>query len=286
MGLSANSQRRGGLARVLAISFAFLTLLSLLAGLAPRAAAAVDSVDSPVKGDVWTGGATHDIVYTEGLVNGDITPEVGYYVVNGAPVQIWRTIVGYGGTKRQPWTIPAEDLENVTISVCIPGWGGQCAASGAFAIHGVPPSLPRRSPEGANVNVLEPITLTFSDPMNTTAVESGFSLSPTATGGFWTWGANDTTASAQFSLRPGTSYSATLSCGAKDAAGDPGNPVAGCPIVWSFRTSSYPSISFIQPIAGRVWSGGSTHRIVWDATDAEDAPSSLQVTLWYHLSAT
>src|SRR6266581_8953216 len=59
MGLSANSQRRGGLARVLAISFAFLTLLSLLAGLAPRAAAAVDSVDSPVKGDVWTGGATH-----------------------------------------------------------------------------------------------------------------------------------------------------------------------------------------------------------------------------------
>lgn len=48
------------------------------------------------------------------------------------------------------------------------------------------------APKGAEVALSDPVTVTFNEPMNTSSVESAFSISPLVAGGTFAWNANGT----------------------------------------------------------------------------------------------
>ena len=274
--------------KMFALWFAGFAGLSLAVGLAPRASAPfTTSIDSPVGGEVWTRGSTHDVIWTDDIVDpGEIFPEVLWYLVAGVPQAVlWSDIYGYGGQKQYTWTVPAQDLADVTVRVCVdPGAGPVCIDSNPFRIEGVSPVLLARSPEGTNIEWRPYVNLSFSEAMDEASVRGALSIFPPASifpG--WTWSANDS--STRVVLAPSTSYTFTLSCAAVDRSGTPGNPLAGCPISWSFTTSAAPTISLTSPLGGEVWSGGSTHSVAWLASDAEDLPSALRIVLWYYAGA-
>ena len=99
------------------------------------------------------------------------------------------------------------------------------------ALDATPPTITGNTPTGNNEPVTSRITVTFSEAMNQTSVESAFSTSPGIAGSF-SWSGNNMTYIPGSTLSFGTTYSVTIASGAKDLAGNMLSP-----LTWNFKTS-------------------------------------------------
>ena len=100
------------------------------------------------------------------------------------------------------------------------------------------PEIIGNTPTGSNNPVTSRITLTFSEAMNQTSVESAFSTFPNITGSF-SWNGNNMTYNPGSILSLGTTYTVTIGSGARDMAGNMLSP-----LTWHF-TTSVPSENLI-----------------------------------------
>ncbi|HEV8594257.1 MAG TPA: Ig-like domain-containing protein, partial [Thermoplasmata archaeon] len=253
----------------------FLGMLPLLS--TPAAAVTSVAIVSPVGGELWSGGSARTIVWDLATdSNNDIDVE---YLVNGTPTLIERRLFVLPGQYTTSWATPGQDLANVTVRVCatdaVPV---ECASSPPFAIDSTVPLLVGPSPMGNNVGLEEPVDFHFSEEMNRTRVEAAITVSPNPGNFSFAKIAGNGTRVNHPPFLPGRVYDVTLSCAATDLS-DPGNGVSGCPVSWSFRTATPPSISVTSPVAGDVWSGGASHVVRWTVADAEDPASLLNVSL-------
>jgi len=82
-----------------------------------------------------------------------------------------------------------------------------------------PPTVTGNEPTGTNVPVTMQINVTFSEAMNQTSAESAFNTSPETTGSF-TWNGNIMTYTPDSDLTSDTTYTVTISTGAKDLVGN------------------------------------------------------------------
>jgi hypothetical protein len=81
------------------------------------------------------------------------------------------------------------------------------------------PTVTSVTPTGENQSIASAISISFSEEMNTTAVESAFSISPAKTGTF-SWSGNTLTFTPASNLSYETEYDITISTGAKDLMGN------------------------------------------------------------------
>lgn len=112
----------------------------------------------------------------------------------------------------------------------------------------------------AGVSTATVVSVTFSEAMDTAAVEQAFALSPLADGAF-SWDAGETAIvfAPAAQLAPDTSYTATMGADAADLAGN----LLGSAFSFSFATAAAPDLSAptvlgVVPTAGAVNVGSST----------------------------
>ena len=96
-----------------------------------------------------------------------------------------------------------------------------------------PPTVIGSTPTGTNVPANTQITVTFSESMNQTSVQSAFSTMP-STNGSYSWNGYTMTYTPNANFAYNTIYSATIGTGAKDLAG---NSLTS-PFSWQFTTIS------------------------------------------------
>jgi hypothetical protein len=82
-----------------------------------------------------------------------------------------------------------------------------------------PPTITGVTPTGENKSIASAISISFSEEMNTTSVESAFAISPTVTGTF-SWSGNTMTFTPTSDLAYETEYAITITTGAKDLMGN------------------------------------------------------------------
>src|SRR3990170_7340328 len=275
----AAGNRGGPRAGVVLALFASLLLSGLVSLPRPAAAYVLVTLVSPAGGETWSGGLPHDIVWDlDADTNIDVTV---VYDDGTGPAVIDSRMYALPGRYATPWAVPAQDLANVTVEEC--GFDGvttNCDTSPPFDVDGTPPTLGPRSPEGPNTAPSAPVDMDFSEPMNLTSFPAAFSLAPNPGNLTFAKIAGNGIRVGHADLVPGALYTATVGCGATDAS-DPGVPVVGCPIAWTFRAATRPSISLTAPRGGERWTGGSPHGIAWTASDLEDPVPSLAVFLEY-----
>jgi uncharacterized membrane protein/bacillopeptidase F (M6 metalloprotease family) len=81
------------------------------------------------------------------------------------------------------------------------------------------PTITGVSPTGENKSIASAISITFSEEMNTTSVESAFTITPAVTGTF-SWSGNTLTFTPTSDLSYETEYDITIATGAKDLMGN------------------------------------------------------------------
>ncbi len=101
------------------------------------------------------------------------------------------------------------------------------------ASDATPPTVSDTTPTGSDAQVGTTITVTFSEPMNQTATEEAFSVSPSVVGTF-SWSATTLTFTPTSPLSYETLYEVTMGTGATDLAGNS----LELPYSWQFTTTS------------------------------------------------
>ncbi len=105
------------------------------------------------------------------------------------------------------------------------------------AVDTIAPQVASRSPSGTLTASPTVIVVTFSEAMNASSVQAAFQVTPSVTGTFsWSNGSRTLTLLISGSLAVATSYTVTVSTGARDLAG---NPLAQ-PFVFTFATPAPP----------------------------------------------
>jgi len=98
------------------------------------------------------------------------------------------------------------------------GLAALTAAAIAFAPRVTDVTVVAQTPNGANVALDSPVTVTFSRPVDTRSAEHAFLLYPPVKGRFL-WRDQTLVFQPAESLRPRTSYSVTIRPGLRDARG-------------------------------------------------------------------
>ncbi len=115
------------------------------------------------------------------------------------------------------------------------------ANGGQTIVDTIAPQVTSTAPTGNVSGGTVTITVTFSEPMNTSYVEAAFSVSPAANGTFaWSGGGTILRYQITASLAPGTTYTVTVGSGARDLAGNP----MGADVLFSFATPAPPPTAF------------------------------------------
>lgn len=258
---------------------------------APAQAATVTlSVLAPFGNETFSGNSTHDIRWAMDTDSGNPSLTVDLeYMSDGVPTTIASGLsYPIQTTNAYAWTVPDGDLTNVTVRVCATdlAGGSACDTSPAFEVDATPPTVLSASPAGTNVGPLEQILVRFSEYMNDTSVISSFSIAPPLSGLDLHVAKDTSWTEALFgnhlAFVPGVVYTVTISCDARDAS-DPGNLLNGCPFQWTFRAASSPILWWTSPRGGERWTGGTSHELLWSASDGEDPTSALLVDLDYTL---
>jgi len=243
----------------------------------------------------WTGGSVHNLQWTMADTDDPVpslTVWLNYsYNAGATRGTIAGPLTGLPSPASFPWTVPLIDATDVQVLAEVHDPAGVRGTDSRIVpiIDSAPPTVVSVIPgDGATaVPVDTQITVTFSEPMNTTATQAAFSLAPAVAGLSFSWqnGGRTMIASHASPFAGSTTYTATIGAGAKDVS-DPGNPLAGPgPNPWSFTTANAaPQVTVTQPVPGIDWSGGSAHTLQWTASDAEDPPGAL--TVWVNYSAT
>jgi alpha-tubulin suppressor-like RCC1 family protein/photosystem II stability/assembly factor-like uncharacterized protein len=98
-----------------------------------------------------------------------------------------------------------------------------------------PPAVTNHSPEGTDVEVNVPISVTFSEPMNQLSAEGAFSIDPNVPGNL-SWSGNEMIFTPSSNYNYSTTYTVTISTAAKDLAGN----YMTLPHSWGFTTTVEP----------------------------------------------
>ena len=124
------------------------------------------------------------------------------------------------------------------------------------ALDATPPTITGNTPTGNNEPVTSRITVTFSEAMNQTSVESAFSTSPSIAGSF-SWSGNNMTYIPGSKLHFNTTYNVTIRTDAMDLAG---NMLSS--YNWQFTTQPFVDNLIINPS----FESGKTPWLVYPTT--------------------
>ena len=149
---------------------------------------------------------------------------------------------------------PNSDLAEATLFTVTIGTGARDLASNGLAANYVwsfttgdftPPTVISVSPLDSAIDVAigDSIVVTFSEAMDTIAVESAFSIDPLVTGVF-SWADSVLTFTPDSDLDETTLYEVTISTDAEDSAGTP----LAEDYVWSFTTGEAPTVVSVSPL--------------------------------------
>ncbi len=166
-----------------------------------------------------------------GFASGDIS------VTNGS---VENFIVVDGNTFT--FDINPTDGPGMAVEISVPAGAAQDAVANGNIVSNIllftsdtaPPTITGSTPAGSNVPVTTQITVTFSEMMNQSSVQSAFSTSP-ATTGIFSWSGNTMIYTPSSILAYGIPYDVTIGAGAKDLADN-----SLMPYIWQFTTATPP----------------------------------------------
>ena len=149
---------------------------------------------------------------------------------------------------------PNSDLAEATLFTVTIGTGARDLASNGLAANYVwsfttgdftPPTVISVSPLDSAIDVAigDSIVVTFSEAMDTIAVESAFSIDPLVTGVF-SWADSVLTLTPDSDLDETTLYEVTISTDAEDSAGNSLDE----DYIWSFTTGEAPTVISVSPL--------------------------------------
>ena len=242
------------------------------------------SLISPSGGDSWTGGSTHDVVFSisnPGNASLVLTATVSYRSSAGSGLIGTQDVTVPAGTtvtRQTPWTVPLIDATDVVVNVTATGGNTTLwAESGPLAIDSTPPQVLLATPNGTNVPLDPLLVVRFSEPMNVLlGPVPPLTIAPGVGAMAFVWGpAGDGLTAPLTGTQPCTAYVVTI--GDLRDGSDPGNPVV--PYSWTFTTVCSPTVDLLVPDGGQDWTGGSAHLVEWTSGDADD--SFLVGDLWY-----
>jgi hypothetical protein len=194
-------------------------------------------LNSPVLGDVWTGGVEHGINYT---VSGGVPDyEVKmYYSHNGGD---WSFIAFDNrteeGTYEYLWACPSIDSETVNMKIILVDANEteSIDTSGNFEIDSTAPYIITYTGNDTYITTTESIMVVFSEKMNKASAESAFSLKDADdvdVNGTFSWNENVMSFVPDENLTSNMNYSATINTNATDKS-NPGNHLV-LDVSWSF----------------------------------------------------
>ncbi|MGN6563889.1 MAG: Ig-like domain-containing protein, partial [Thermomicrobiales bacterium] len=154
-------------------------------------------------------------------------------------------------------------MSYTTMTIDGTAFAAVTAAGGAYvatyAADTTPPTVASTTPAAGATGVptTTTIAITFSEAMNRTATQSAFSVTPAIPGNF-SWDANGVTMTftPTATLANSATYTATVSTGARDLAGN----ALVTTKTWSFTTAAAtppPAVTGVSPISGPA-AGGAT----------------------------
>lgn len=222
-------------------------------------------LESPNGDEYWAGGSEQNIKYsiTGGLAPYTVTLKYSTDAGDTYPNSINTTVKEAEGECTYTWTLPETDPNAVKVKVEVTDdalVSKNDASDNTFVIDSTAPTIESTipSPDGS-VSIKKSVTVVFSEPMNQTAAQAAFSISPNSGGWAWTWNdAGDTMTGTHNDFEFGTTYTATITTAAKDLAG---NYLAE-DHSWNFTVSM--GVCLNSPVPGDVWTGGSTHDIEYE----------------------
>ncbi|MFC2072820.1 Ig-like domain-containing protein, partial [Chloroflexota bacterium] len=207
-------------------------------------------------------GAQYDILFdpsvltvdnvTAGQIDSTEMPVLGFAEVSPGRYRVLQslmfdTINGTGYLAVLHFHVVGSQGDNSTIDLSngiLSGWEAEMPATwvgdtvNVVEVDTTPPTVIATSPTANATGVAiykTTIQVTFSESMNTTSVESAFSILPTVSGGF-SWTDNVLTFIPGGNLTYNTTYTVTINTAAQDLAG---NPLAE-DYIWSFTTMVPP----------------------------------------------
>src|SRR5438445_2975500 len=241
------------------------------------------SVTTPAGGECWSGGSSHNIVWTMSdaeTPTNQLGVNISYTSSAGNGV-IATSQVGITSFAWTPSRLTASDVQ-IVVKVTDGGGAFRNAQSPFFTVDSTAPTMTTTPNNGAAaVSKSAFITIVFSEGMDRASVQGGFQISPAVATPAFNWNIPSTTLTfTHADFLAATLYTVTLT-GAKDAC-TPGLPLSS-PTSFSFTTgaNTLPTASVTAPTAGAQFSPGQTITITWTMTDAETASASLVAYLNY-----
>ncbi|MBI4753173.1 Ig-like domain-containing protein, partial [Candidatus Desantisbacteria bacterium] len=181
-----------------------------------------------------TGGSSQSI---EWQVSGGASPySTELYYTTGSGT--WLPIAG-SVVSPYKWTVPIVNSESGQLKIVVKDTHGACieATSNMFGIDSIPPTVTSIIPSmnGANVDITNKISLTFSEAMNTDKTQEAFVISPNPgiLGYHWSNGSTTLTVELKGTLSYNTLYTCMLNTGASEFCAE--NQLTGS-YTWSFTT--------------------------------------------------
>ena len=213
------------------------------------------TITSPVGGEIWQGGSTHNITWTSTSVN---YVKIEYTTNNGTT---WATISpATASTGSYLWTVPNTPTVQAKVRISDTSNATTNSVSNSVFTITSTPSINMQSPSGGeNWQVGSTHNITWTST-NVNFVKIEYS---TDNGTTWSLITSSLLASTG-------SYSwivpNTITTQAKVRISDTSNAVINS-ISNTFTISPIPIITVTSPNGGEIWVGGSTHNITWTSTN-------------------
>lgn len=195
-------------------------------------------LNSPVLGDVWTGGSAHTIEYE---ITGGVAPYTVTinYTTDGENYNLINTTTKNAeGAYSCSWDLPAIDSKTVNMKIIIVD-GNETESmdtSGNFEIDSTAPTIVDYSGSAGVMLTTESVMVVFSEEMNPASAESAFILENSdgnPINGTFSWDENVMSFTPDAELASGTDYTVTINTTAKDKS-DPGNSLTQT-YSWTFK---------------------------------------------------
>ncbi|MCG2825261.1 MAG: Ig-like domain-containing protein [Thermoplasmatales archaeon] len=194
-------------------------------------------LNSPVLGDVWTGGSAHTIEYE---ITGGVAPYTVTinYTTDGENYNLINTTTKNAeGSCSCSWILPAIDSKTVNMKIIIVD-GNETESmdtSGNFEIDSTAPTIVDYSGSAGVMLTTESVMIVFSEEMNQASAESAFILENSdgnPVNGTFSWDKNVMNFTPDAGLASGADYTVTINTTTKDKS-VPGNSLTQT-YSWSF----------------------------------------------------
>ncbi|HKZ48788.1 MAG TPA: Ig-like domain-containing protein, partial [Thermoplasmata archaeon] len=243
------------------------------------------NVDTPTGGEDWTGGTTHDVLWTPGDTDSiDLWWWLNYTLTGAAPftASLSGTLTAPFAQQTTAWLVPFGNTTNAQVQVCVDDGRpapAVCDPSPDFTIDSSRPTftnLPLNLATGVAVNAN--IVITFSEAMDTVVTGPAVTVSPDP-GVTRAWSAGNTTLTLTHTtaFTASTPYTVTVGAAGLDVS-DTGNAVVGG--TFSFTTGS---VDVTDPTAVINAPGTSVQEdtpITFDGTASSDPNGTIASYSW------